>query len=64
MKLLNIFTTVVLSSALISTAFASDGYQQIRNATGKVEIANKNSSLTQCYQKIPILALRDPITVN
>lgn len=41
MKLLNIFTTVVLSSALISTAFASDGYQQIRNATGKVEIANK-----------------------
>lgn len=51
MKLLNIFTTVVLSSALISTAFASDGYQQIRNATGKVEIANKNSSLTQCYQK-------------
>lgn len=41
MKLIKIITAVALSSAMISSAFASDHYQQIRNATGRIEIADK-----------------------
>lgn len=41
MKLIKLLSAAALSTGLISSAFASDNYQQIRNATGRIEIADK-----------------------
>ncbi|WP_338628780.1 MBL fold metallo-hydrolase [Enterobacter sp. JJBC] len=41
MKLNKIVSALFLSASLVSTAFAADHYQHIRNATGRIEIADK-----------------------
>ncbi|HAV8464021.1 TPA: MBL fold metallo-hydrolase [Escherichia coli] len=41
MNMNKLFAAVVLSATLMSSAFAADHYQQIRNATGRIEIAGK-----------------------
>ncbi|EKN5090107.1 MBL fold metallo-hydrolase [Yersinia enterocolitica] len=41
MKINKLFSAIFLSATIVSSAFASDNYQQIRNATGRIEIAGK-----------------------
>lgn len=53
MKINKLFYAIFLSATIVSSAFASDNYQQIRNATGRIEIAGKTFLID------PLLAKKD-----
>lgn len=53
MNINKLLAAVVLSTTIVTSAFAGDHYQQIRNATGRVEIAGKTFLID------PMLAKKD-----
>lgn len=60
MNMNKLFAAVVLSATLMSSAFAADHYQQIRNATGRIEIAGKTFLIDPMLGKkmlIPVLRI-------
>lgn len=53
MNINKLLAAVILSTTIVTSAFAGDHYQQIRNATGRVEIAGKTFLID------PMLAKKD-----
>ncbi|UJD97006.1 MBL fold metallo-hydrolase (plasmid) [Lelliottia amnigena] len=53
MNINKLLAAVILSTTIVTSAFAGDHYQQIRNATGQVEIAGKTFLID------PMLAKKD-----